>query len=181
MPTASATSAKSAMQTSVARSRSGSSSAIANGDRSELLKLDRQLCFALYSASLAMTRLYQPLLAPLGLTYPQYLVMLALWEQDGVTVSALGERVFLDSGTLTPLLKRMEQAGLLRRQRDTADERRVHIHLTAEAHALKQRAGAVPECVMQATACSIPQLVELTAELQSLRGQLRSAQHAEGV
>jgi DNA-binding MarR family transcriptional regulator len=169
------------MQTSVARSRSGSSSAIANGDRSELLKLDRQLCFALYSASLAMTRLYQPLLAPLGLTYPQYLVMLALWEQDGVTVSALGERVFLDSGTLTPLLKRMEQAGLLRRQRDTADERRVHIHLTAEAHALKQRAGAVPECVMQATACSIPQLVELTAELQSLRGQLRSAQHAEGV
>ncbi len=145
------------------------------------MKLDRQLCFALYSASLSMTRLYQPLLAPLGLTYPQYLVLLALWEQDGVTVSALGDRVFLDSGTLTPLLKRMEQAGLLRRQRDTVDERRVHIHLTPEAHALKKRAAAVPECVMQATACSIPQLMELTAELQTLRGQLRSAQQVQGL
>jgi DNA-binding MarR family transcriptional regulator len=179
-PTVYAPLAKSARQTPVAKSRSGSTTVTVQVDRSELLKLDRQLCFALYSASLAMTRLYQPLLAPLGLTYPQYLVLLALWEQEGVTVSALGDSVFLDSGTLTPLLKRMEQAGLLRRQRDTVDERRVHIHLTAEAHVLKKRAAAVPECVMQATACSIPQLMELTAELQTLRGQLRSAQQAEG-
>ena len=125
-----------------------------------------------------MTRLYQPLLAPLGLTYPQYLVMLALWEKDGVTVSALGERVFLDSGTLTPLLKRMEQAGLLQRQRDSADERRVRILLTAEARALKQRASALPECVMRATARSIAQLTQLTAELQTLRTQLCSVQQA---
>ena len=126
-----------------------------------------------------MTRLYQPLLAPLGLTYPQYLVLLALWEQDGVTVSALGERVFLDSGTLTPLLKRMEQAGLLRRQRDTVDERRVHIHLTAQAVALKQRAAAVPGCVMNAAGCGITHLIALTDELKALRTQLRAAPQAE--
>ena len=80
------------------------------------LMLDNQLCFALYSASLSMTKLYKPLLESLGLTYPQYLVMLVLWEQDGQSVTALGERLSLDSGTLTPLLKRMEAAGLLQRQ-----------------------------------------------------------------
>jgi len=87
----------------------------------ELLKLDNQLCFAVYSASLAMTRLYKPLLDKLGLTYPQYLVLLVLWERDGLTVSELGERLSLDSGTLTPLLKRLEASGLVARIRDTAD------------------------------------------------------------
>jgi DNA-binding MarR family transcriptional regulator len=91
------------------------------------LLLDNQLCFALYSTSLAMTKLYKPLLAGMGLTYPQYLVMLALWERDDVTVSELGERLFLDSGTLTPLLKRMETAGFLLRSRSAQDERRVQI------------------------------------------------------
>src|SRR5256885_12152698 len=91
----------------------------------QLLRLDNQLCFALYSASLAMTKLYKPLLDELGLTYPQYLVMLALWEQDGLAVSGLGERLSLDSGTLTPLLKRLEAAGLISRLRDVEDERRV--------------------------------------------------------
>src|SRR5262245_46268151 len=94
------------------------------------LRLDHQLCFALYSSSLAMTRLYKPLLAPLGLTYPQYLVMLVLWEQDEVAVSRLGERLQLDSGTLTPLLKRLEQAELLQRRRDSEDERRVLVTLS---------------------------------------------------
>src|SRR3954463_1874064 len=94
------------------------------------LLLDNQLCFALYSASLAMTKLYKPLLDELGLTYPQYLVMLVLWEGDGRTVSELGERLSLDSGTLTPLLKRLEAAQLVSRIRDTEDERRVHIMLT---------------------------------------------------
>ena len=107
-------------------------------DRSALLQIDRQLCFALYSASLAMTKLYKPLLAPLGLTYPQYLVMMALWEGDGLTVSQLGERVALDSGTLTPLLKRLETAGLLQRLRDTADERRVLLRLTAAGRRLRK-------------------------------------------
>src|SRR5207237_2250998 len=91
----------------------------------EMLRLDHQLCFALYSASLAMTKLYKPLLDPLGLTYPQYLAMLVLWEGDGITVSELGQRLPPDSGTLTPLLKRLESQGLLARERDRADERRV--------------------------------------------------------
>src|SRR5438132_4782254 len=96
----------------------------------EALQLDNQLCFALYSASLAMTKLYKPLLDELGLTYPQYLVMLALWEQDGLAVSGLGERLSLDSGTLTPLLKRLEAAGFISRVRDVEDERRVRVTLT---------------------------------------------------
>src|SRR3954467_10719297 len=102
----------------------------------QALLLDNQLCFALYSTSLAMTKLYKPLLEELGLTYPQYLVMLVLWEEDGPMVSGLGERLFLDSGTLPPLLKRLETAGLVARVRDTQDERRVHITLTAAGRKL---------------------------------------------
>jgi DNA-binding transcriptional ArsR family regulator len=101
----------------------------------QALLLDNQLCFALYSASLAMTKLYKPLLDELGLTYPQYLAMLVLWERDGLMVSELGERLSLDSGTLTPLLKRLEAAGLVARIRDVQDERRVHITLTPAGHA----------------------------------------------
>src|SRR5256885_13760944 len=93
-------------------------------DTPELLRLDNQVCFALYSASLAMTKLYKPLLDGIGLTYPQYLVMLVLWERDGLTVSEIGEQLTLDSGTLTPLLKRLEGANLLERVRDAQDERR---------------------------------------------------------
>ena len=97
-------------------------------DPDQALLLDNQLCFALYSTSLAMTKVYKPLLDELGLTYPQYLAMLVLWERDGLMVSELGERLFLDSGTLTPLLKRLEGAGLVARIRDVADERRVHVY-----------------------------------------------------
>ena len=103
--------------------------------------LDNQLCFALYSASLAMTKLYKPLLEALDLTYPQYLVMLVLWERDGLSVSALGERLSLDSGTLTPLLKRMETAGLLVRQRSSEDERRVHVCLSPAGQQLQAQAA----------------------------------------
>jgi DNA-binding MarR family transcriptional regulator len=138
----------------------------------EWLKLDHQLCFALYSSSLAMTKLYKPLLDPLGLTYPQYLVMLVLWEGDGLTVSALGERLMLDSGTLTPLLKRLESAGLVQRLRDTADERRVLLRLTAAGRALKARASKVPAAVFCAAGCSLDELAALTARLRSLREQL---------
>ena len=106
-------------------------------DPDQALLLDNQLCFALYSASLAMTKLYKPLLDELGLTYPQYLAMLVLWERDGLTVSELGERLSLDSGTLTPLLKRLEAAGLIARIRAVEDERRVHITLTAAGRKLK--------------------------------------------
>lgn len=136
------------------------------------LLLDNQLCFALYSASLAMTKRYQPLLAALGLTYPQYLALLVLWERDGVTVSELGARLSLDSGTLTPLLKRMEAAGLVSRLRDTADERRVRVQLTAGGHALKAQARHVPGCVLQATQCELAEAVVLTRQLHTLRDRL---------
>lgn len=137
-----------------------------------MLQLDNQLCFALYSTSLAMTKLYKPMLEDMGLTYPQYLAMLVLWEQDGLTVSELGERLYLDSGTLTPLLKRMESAGLLSRLRAVQDERRVHITLTAEGRKLKAKAAKIPGCIMSATQCSIPELVSLTQQVQSFRNRL---------
>jgi DNA-binding MarR family transcriptional regulator len=138
----------------------------------QALLLDHQLCFALYSASLAMTKLYKPLLDELGLTYPQYLVMLVLWEGDGLMVSELGQRLYLDSGTLTPLLKRLEAAGLVSRLRDADDERRVHIHLTAAGRKLKARAAKVPHCVLAASQCSIPELLQLTEQIRTLRERL---------
>jgi DNA-binding MarR family transcriptional regulator len=109
-----------------------------------LLALDAQVCFALYSGSKTVTGIYRDLLEPLGLTYPQYLVMLALWEQDDVTVSWLGGRLGLDSGTLSPLLKRLEASSLLIRQRSQDDERVVRIALTAAGVALRERALSVP-------------------------------------
>lgn len=137
-----------------------------------MLKLDNQLCFALYSTSLAMTRLYKPLLEELGLTYPQYLAMLVLWEKDGLMVSELGERLYLDSGTLTPLLKRLESSGLISRIRAVEDERRVHITLTAAGRKLKARAARIPGCILSASQCSIPELIALTQQVQALRQQL---------
>lgn len=142
----------------------------------DLLHLDHQVCFALYSASLTMTRLYQPLLAELGLTYPQYIALLALWERDGVTVSELGERLFLDSGTLTPLLKRLEASGLVARLRDADDERRVRITLTPEGRALRRRAKAVPHCVLERSQCTVPELQGLTEQLTALRDRLAGMQ-----
>ena len=137
-----------------------------------LLQLDHQLCFALYSASLAMTKLYKPLLEELGLTYPQYLAMLALWERDGASVSELGERLFLDSGTLTPLLKRLEAAGLVTRLRAVEDERRVHLTLTAEGRKLKARAARIPGCVLAASQCSLAEVQALTQQVRALRERL---------
>jgi len=141
-------------------------------DPIQALLLDNQLCFALYSTSLAMTKLYKPLLDELGLTYPQYLVMLVLWERDGLMVSELGERLFLDSGTLTPLLKRLESAGLIARIRAVEDERRVHITLTAAGRKLRAKAQKVPGCILSASQCSIPELVQLTTQIRSLRERL---------
>lgn len=139
------------------------------------LRLDHQLCFALYSSSLAMTKLYKPLLDPLGLTYPQYLAMLVLWEGDGITVSQLGERLQLDSGTLTPLLKRLEAAGLVQRLRDSTDERRVLLQLTREGRALKRKAQAVPAAVACAAGCELDELASLTTRLKALRDQLTTS------
>jgi len=140
----------------------------------EMLKLDHLLCFALYSSSLAMTKLYKPLLEPLNLTYPQYLAMLVLWEGDGISVSDLGQRLLLDSGTLTPLLKRLEASGWVQRERDSADERRVLLHLTPAGKALKIRAAKVPPQVACATSCSLEELSSLTARLKALRNEIQA-------
>ena len=137
-----------------------------------MLLLDNQLCFALYSTSLAMTRRYKPLLEALGITYPQYLALLVLWERDGLSVSALGERLFLDSGTLTPLLKRLETAGLVSRLRAVDDERRVHITLTPAGHALKAQAMNIPGHILSATHCAMSELVSMTRQVQALRQEL---------
>ena len=141
-----------------------------------MLLLDNQLCFALYSTSLAMTKLYKPLLDELGLTYPQYLAMLVLWERDGLMVSELGERLYLDSGTLTPLLKRLEGSGYISRLRDLEDERRVRITLTVLGRKLKSRAAKIPACILTATQCSLPEVTALTTQVQALRHGLTAQQ-----
>ena len=140
----------------------------------ELQRLDRQLCFALYSSSLLMTKLYKPVLGALGLTYPQYLVLLALWQADAMGVGELGEQLYLDSGTLTPLLKRMETAGWLSRERATHDERRVIVKLTPAGRALRRKAAHVPVDVACATGCKLTEINELTTQLQMLRGNVAS-------
>jgi len=138
----------------------------------ELLLLDNQLCFALYSASLTMTKVYKPLLGELGLTYPQYLVLLVLWERDDVTVSELGARLYLDSGTLTPLLKRLEAQGLVSRQRSAEDERQVLVTLTTAGLKLRQSALRVPEQLLCASRCTVAEITSLTGRLHELRAAL---------
>jgi len=137
--------------------------------------LDEQLCFALYSTSLAMMRVYRGLLPKLGLTYPQYLVMMVLWEQDQLTVSDIGERLFLDSATLTPLLKRMEAQGMVQRNRARSDERQVIISLTDEGKALRKDASGVMPEVLCATQCSADEASTLRDQLVSLRKSLNNS------
>jgi DNA-binding MarR family transcriptional regulator len=137
-----------------------------------MLALENQFCFALYSASHAMTKTYKPLLDRLGLTYPQYLVMLVLWEHDGILVKDIGARLYLDSGTLTPLLKRLEAGGLVARQRDAQDERQVRITLTDRGQALKEQARAIPPQVLCASGQQISELGSLRARLAQVRGDL---------
>jgi MarR family transcriptional regulator, organic hydroperoxide resistance regulator len=139
------------------------------------LRLDNQICFAIYSTAHAFNRVYKPLLDRLGLTYPQYLVMLVLWEKDGVPVKDIGERLFLDSGTLTPLLKRLEAAQLIKRTRSTEDERQVLIALTLQGHALREKARAVPPSILAASACSIAELSAMKSEIIALRDRLNEA------
>lgn len=138
----------------------------------DLLRLDLQLCFALYTSGNLMSRLYRPLLEPLGLTYPQYLAMMALWETSPQTVGALGRKLSLDSGTLTPLFKRLEGAGLVVRQRDPEDQRRVLIALTEAGSALKAQAADIPWTML----CQLPlppeEAVALKATLTRLAAGL---------
>ena len=141
-------------------------------DTPELLRLDNQVCFALYSASLAMTKLYKPLLDGIGLTYPQYLVMLVLWEGDEITVTDIGDRLFLDSATLTPLLKRLEAAGLVSRKRAVDDERQVIVSLTKQGRDLREQAQAVPHAIAGAAQCTLDEAQGMMKTLHALREKL---------
>ena len=137
--------------------------------------LHRQVCFSLYSASRAATAVYRPLLDQLGLTYPQYLVLMVLWEDDGVTVRDLGRSLELDSGTLSPLLKRLEAAGLLQRRRSAADERRVEVHLTDNGRALREKAQDLPQQVAKAAGLEPEELRTLQETLAKVTAALRAA------
>ena len=139
-----------------------------SGEPVEALRLDRQLCFALYGAANRVTRLYRPMLDALGLTYPQYLAMLVLWETSPRTVGALGEALDLESSTLTPLLKRLETQGLVARTRDPRDERRVVVTLTEAGAALRDRAKAVPEQLFCKLNMPLDELGDLRERLKAL-------------
>ena len=136
---------------------------------------DDMLCFELHAASRAMTAVYRPLLEDLGLTYPQYLVMLLLWERAPLRVHELGRELELDSGTLSPLLKRLENSGLIRRQRRTDDEREVEATLTSEGRSLADRASEVPTEIERATKLNPEESDELLRKLKELRASLRQA------
>lgn len=140
----------------------------------DVLRLDDQLCFALHAASRAMTGAYQPLLDALGITYPQYLVMMVLWEEDGARISRIGERLYLDSATLTPLLKRLAARGLVERRRSTQDERVVHIRLTAAGKQLKRRAREVPKSLSRQASLSASESAKLRTKLRALTETLHA-------
>lgn len=137
------------------------------------------LCFAVYSTAHAFTRAYRPLLAPHGLTYPQYLVLVLLWAEDERSVTEIGKPLFLDSGTLTPLLRRLEAAGLIRRSRDERDERQVRIRLTEEGRALEEQLADVPAAIGCAVGLTAGELRETTARLHDLAQSLRAVSGQE--
>ena len=143
-------------------------------DPCESLMLNNQLCFALHSTSLLMTKVYKPLLQALGLTYPQYLAMMVLWEEDGLTVGEISSRLLTDPGSLTPLLKRLEAEGLLSRTRSREDERVVVVELTAAGRALQDKAMGIPQCILRASGLELEQLRKLQADLITLRSNLQS-------
>ncbi|MBY8927763.1 MarR family transcriptional regulator [Pseudomonas sp. Wu6] len=140
----------------------------------ESLMLDNQLCFALHSTSLLMTKAYKPLLQALGLTYPQYLAMMVLWEEDGLTVGEISSRLLTDPGSLTPLLKRLEAESLLSRTRSREDERVVVVELTAAGRALQDQAMGIPQCILGASGMELQQLRKLQADLIALRSNLQN-------
>jgi DNA-binding MarR family transcriptional regulator len=145
---------------------------------SELPKLDDFLCFAVYSANLAMNRVYKPVLDELGLTYPQYIVLVSLYEQDDQTVSGLGDKLFLDSSTLTPLLKRMESMGHLTRQRNPEDEREVRLRLTPQGRTAREKVALARSELLNATGLGVPDFRRLREELVKLRANLSNAVRA---
>lgn len=136
--------------------------------------IETQLCFAVYSASLAFTRAYRPYLKSINLTYPQYLIMQVLWEEDGLTVGEVGDRMLQDSGTTTPLVKRLEQAGLVSRRRSHSDERQVHVHLTEKGQAMRKEGCAIPDKVRAAVGPDFAQDKAFLDKVIALRGVLQT-------
>lgn len=133
------------------------------------LKLENQLCFLIYSTNLTLNQLYRKLLTPLGITYPQYLVMLVLWEKDEITVSEIGNKLFLESSTLTPILKKLEAIQLVNRTRSKEDERQVIITLSEKGKELKQQAVNIPAHILEASSCDMTTLLSLKDQLTQLR------------
>ncbi|MDQ0242905.1 DNA-binding MarR family transcriptional regulator [Bacillus fengqiuensis] len=142
----------------------------------QYLKLENQLCFAVYACSKEITKLYREHLEEMNLTFPQYLVMLVLWEKDERTVSDLGEKLYLDSGTLTPMLKRMEQTGLVQRVRLKEDERKVAISLTEKGKALKKQAACIPKSVAPSFGITKEDYLDLLMQLNRITTQLRKGE-----
>lgn len=137
-----------------------------------VIPLDQQLCFSLYATTIAINRTYKPLLDGLGVTYPQYLVLSALWENDGQTISAIGERLALEPSTITPLVKRLEQAGFIARQRNPADERQVVVSLTPQGKALRAESGCLTETLLQRSGLTVEQIVDLNDRVRALNKAL---------
>ena len=150
-------------------------SAPADAGSCEYLLLQNQLCFSLHSTSLMMTKVYKPLLQALNLTYPQYLAMLVLWEEDGLTVGEVSARLLTDPGSLTPLLKRLEAEGMLSRVRSHEDQRVVHLRLTEQGKALQEKAKTIPQCILAASGLSLEQLQDIQKNLLLLRRNLHAS------
>jgi DNA-binding MarR family transcriptional regulator len=138
----------------------------------EPLPLDMQLCFSLYSTSIAINRLYKPMLDSLGVTYPQYLVLSTLWEGDGQTISAIADRLALEPSTITPLMKRLEAAGFVSRQRNPADERQVQVYLTAKGRGLREEVSCLTDALLENSKLTIPEMIALNTQVQRLRDAL---------
>lgn len=147
---------------------------MSDASKDDLLQLEKFLCFSVYSASHAFNRIYKPLLDVLGLTYPQYLVMVTLWQEDDQSVRSIGEKMYLESSTLTPLLKRLEAAGLVRRKRDPKDERSVRVSVTEDGKALRTKAEEIPTCILEATGLDLETAKRLNRDLRTMRDQLEA-------
>jgi len=146
-----------------------------NSSKDDLLQLEKFLCFSIYSAGHAFNRVYKPLLDNLGLTYPQYLVMVTLWQEDNQSVRSIGSKLYLESSTLTPLLKRLEANGLVSRKRDPEDERSVRVSLTDAGKDLRNKAEEVPPCILDATGLDIETAKRLNRDLQTMRDQMETS------
>lgn len=136
------------------------------------LPLDAQLCFSLYSTTIAINRLYKPMLDSLGVTYPQYLVLSTLWEEEGQTISAIADRLALEPSTITPLMKRLEAAGFVSRQRNPEDERQVQVFLTAKGKGLRQQTTCLTDALLAGSKLSVPEMIALNEQIRTLRAAL---------